>query len=941
MEQTCAGLDKRSFLSQWRKVKFNMMNDPADPMINTQVWLPDPEATISQHFHEETDRSRGSTIANASRQAINCFELPGYRIDSEIARGGMGVVLLGHDLVLNREVAIKILLTEKASPFAADRFIRESQIAAKLAHPGIPPVYALGEMPNGSPFLAMKLIRGQTLLALLKNRHSPKADLPRFLQVFEQICQAVGFAHAGGIVHRDLKPSNVMVGEFGEVQVMDWGLAKIVQDPESNSQQAEQPAGQIQIEPTAVETSVGTILGTPAYMSPEQARGSAVDARTDVFSLGAILCEILTGSTAYGPGTSVDIIRQAAAGNLSRAMERLSSCGTDADLIVLAKHCLEPQPESRPSDARHIATAVAAYRAEVEQRLRHSETQRAMAEATNVEQRKRRNVVMLAAGIIVTVLSAGIIVSLTQRNRALTAESGMAEQLEKTKAAMVQTEAARDQARNRYQVAMAAFNDMIFAIQTKLEAHAGTLELRKELLTGARGGLQKLLRDSEQQNEPDQKLIWAYVQMGTIERILGNLDAARNEFQAAYKLAKRLSDASPKNPEAQRNVSVCLSHLGDDAMTRNEFSAALEFYQQKYQIDHNQCERDPQNSGHRRDLSMSLGRLGEVAMQQGQPREAFRFYKEKHDIVQQLADADPNNVLAQQDLALSYELLGNSAAYLQDPELVLSSYQKMNEINQRLVDAEPNDIARQRTLWVSLTKLGNFHDDAGQSDIAINFYTRGIGLIEALAVADRLNVKTQTELFMAYVNLGTCESIRINFEESAAWFRKGRDVLLPLQEKKLLTGQLQNAVADIDQQLENVDYFAKAVADIDFVLSQPAAHIPSLISLRMQKLIQNSDRNAAAETATRLSTLASSESSLRVAAAHAWNMASSLSTEDETFQSHCVSQAITVLKMIATGEAEPIESPAALAKALLQDPELSRLREHAEFDGFVQSLQAP
>ncbi len=918
-----------------------MMNDPADPLINTKVWLPDPAATVSQPVPEQTDQSRGSTFPNAPQQAVRGLELPGYRIDSEIARGGMGVVLLGHDLVLNREVAIKILLGEKASKFAADRFIRESQIAARLAHPGIPPVYALGEMQNGSPFLAMKLIRGQTLSALLKNRHNLKADLPRFLQVFEQICQAVGFAHAKGIVHRDLKPSNIMVGEFGEVQVMDWGLAKILQDPESDSRQAEQSADQSPIVSAEVETRAGTILGTPAYMSPEQARGETVDTRTDVFSLGAILCEVLTGSRVYEPGSSADIIRQAASGNLTRAMERLSSCGADTDLIVLAKRCLEPHPGSRLSDARNIATAVAAYRAEVEQRLRHAETQRAMAEATNLEQRKRRNVVLLAACMIVLVLSAGIIVSISQRNRALTAESGMAEQLEKTKAAMVQTEAARDQARNRYQIAMNAFNDMIFAIQTKLEAHAGTLELRKELLTGARGGLKTLLQDSEQHSEPDQKMVWAQVRMGTIERTLGNLEAARNEFQAAYQMAKRLSDASPEDMEAQRNVSVCLSHLGDDAMTRNEFSAALEFYQQKYQIDRNLCEREPKNPSLRRDLSMSLGRLGDMSLQHGQPREALHYYKERHDIAQQLAEADPNNVVAQQDLAFSYELLGNSAAYLQDPELLLSSYQKMNEINQRLVDLEPNNIARQRALGIGLTKLGNFYDDTGQSDVAIDYYTRGIGLIEALAVADRLNVKTQTELFMAYVNLGTCESIRNNFEASAAWFRKGRDVLLPLQEKKLLTGQLQNAVADIDQQLKNVDYFAKAVADLDFALTQPAAQIPSLVSLRMKLLVRNSDRNAAVETATRLSTLASSERSLCLAAARTWNMASLLSQDDEQFQSDCVSQAIIVLKMIKTGETESIESPAALAKILLEDPELSRLREHADFNGFVQSLQTP
>src|SRR5207244_3573399 len=143
--------------------------------------------------------------------------ITGYRVRREIARGGMGRVLAAHDLTLDRDVALKILL-----PGAnADRFVRESKITARLPHPGIPPVHALGTLADGSPFLAMKLIAGQTLAVELKT-----ADRPRLLQTFTQVCQAVGFAHSRGVTHRDLKPANIMVGAFGEVQVMDWGLAK-------------------------------------------------------------------------------------------------------------------------------------------------------------------------------------------------------------------------------------------------------------------------------------------------------------------------------------------------------------------------------------------------------------------------------------------------------------------------------------------------------------------------------------------------------------------------------------------------------------------------------------------------------------------------------------------------------------------------------------------
>ena len=231
--------------------------------------------------------------------------VPGYRVLREIARGGMGRVLAAHDLTLDRDVALKVLL-----PGAnADRFVRESKITARLPHPGIPPVHALGTLADGSPFLAMKLIAGQTLADEMKT-----ADRPRLLQVFTQVCQAVGFAHSRGVIHRDLKPANVMVGAFGEVQVMDWGLAKDLTsresrtDPVRRRRRPSRTSARTQTRPPTTAPPAnrpttrprrGRCMGTPAYMAPEQARGEATDARADVFALGGILCAILTGQPPF------------------------------------------------------------------------------------------------------------------------------------------------------------------------------------------------------------------------------------------------------------------------------------------------------------------------------------------------------------------------------------------------------------------------------------------------------------------------------------------------------------------------------------------------------------------------------------------------------------------------------------------------------------------
>ena len=153
----------------------------------------------------------------------------GIRSLGEIARGGMGAVLRGRDPDLGRDLALKVLLGQhRERSDLVDRFVEEAQICGQLQHPGVVPVYELGTLADHRPFFTMKLVKGQTLAALLAERSSPTAELPRFLGIFEAVCQTLAYAHARGVIHRDLKPSNVMVGAFGEVQVMDWGLAKVL-----------------------------------------------------------------------------------------------------------------------------------------------------------------------------------------------------------------------------------------------------------------------------------------------------------------------------------------------------------------------------------------------------------------------------------------------------------------------------------------------------------------------------------------------------------------------------------------------------------------------------------------------------------------------------------------------------------------------------------------
>jgi serine/threonine protein kinase len=197
-----------------------------------------------------------------------------YAFVKELGRGGMGTVYLAEDKELDRLVAIKVLHTPEGE--LRRRMIREAQIIARLEHPGIVPVHDIGTLPDGRFFYAMKYVRGSRL----DEYAAQGSSLNDRLRKFQAVCDAVAFAHAHGVIHRDLKPQNIMIGAFGEVLVMDWGIAKIREDPRQSA---------------AYNTSDGTVIGTRDYMSPEQARGEVeIDERADVYSLGVVLQFLLT-----------------------------------------------------------------------------------------------------------------------------------------------------------------------------------------------------------------------------------------------------------------------------------------------------------------------------------------------------------------------------------------------------------------------------------------------------------------------------------------------------------------------------------------------------------------------------------------------------------------------------------------------------------------------
>ncbi len=272
----------------------------------------------------------------------------GYDIGDVIGKGGMGEVLAANDLRIGREVALKRMRVS-ASPEALSRFFREARIQARLDHPSVVPVYQLDKDSEGRPFFTMKRLRGRTLA----HRLADGGSLNRILRAFVEVCLAIEYAHHHGVIHRDLKPSNIMLGDFGEVYVLDWGVARVV------GERDEEAAAFIHHDiQTLDETKTGSLLGTPGYMAPEQLRGLTPTPAADVYALGAILFEILAGASLHPRGEAA--VGSTLARPQASPAQRRGDDTVPPELDVLCMAALAEDPTARPT-AHELAEAVQNY----------------------------------------------------------------------------------------------------------------------------------------------------------------------------------------------------------------------------------------------------------------------------------------------------------------------------------------------------------------------------------------------------------------------------------------------------------------------------------------------------------------------------------------------------------------------------------------------------
>ena len=304
-----------------------------------------------------------------------------YEIESVLGRGGISVVYRAHDTALDRVVALKLLSTACAcDPHLTELFAKEALVASQLLHPGIVPVFDVGTTEDDRCYYTMALVKGRPMQELLANEASADGNIGRRLSIVLNACRALAYAHEHGVVHGDIKPGNILVGTAGETYLLDWGFGR---------------HGLRGIDDNPL------IVGTPSYMAPEQASGDTRDARTDVFGLGGILCEILTGQPPYLGGSGHEVYLHAKNAWQDEAIARLERSGASAQLIALTRRCLAPAPEHRPAHAGVVGDVLAAFLQDADVRARRLEHE---AVAARARARSDANARRLGIALVLLVL---------------------------------------------------------------------------------------------------------------------------------------------------------------------------------------------------------------------------------------------------------------------------------------------------------------------------------------------------------------------------------------------------------------------------------------------------------------------------------------------------------------------------------------------------------
>lgn len=736
-----------------------------------------PPGDVSVMMSQDAASPSGALSASNAR-------VGSFLIVRSHARGGLGLVSVAHDPSLNRDVALKQMRPEVADDVRSrHRFINEAEITGQLEHPGIVPVYAIGHDSDGRPFYAMKFVHGRTLADAIAEHHRQPTyhSLRELLRRFVSVCQAIAYAHSKGVIHRDLKPSNIMLGEFGEQLILDWGLAKRLRD---NSHRGE-PASARGTSPdegaAAQATLDGQILGTPMYMSPEQATGDVAkqNAATDVYSLGAILYHILAGQPALQGHTNEQIVTKLKS-NETLPPPRTINRSVDRALEAICIKAMSADPNDRYTTAAELADEIDRWAGDEPVRAYREPIVARAARLT----RRHRSIVVGGAAVI-AVLLLGVIGTSIQTVRATRAQH--------------QADAQRALAEKRFAEVRTLANRFMFDFHAKIAELPGSTPAVKLLVGTSLEYLQKLSADAGGDLLLQSELAAAYQKVGDIQgnpnnANLGDTRGAIESYSKSIEITRRLADAPGADDRALRALGVSIGRLADLRATTGDTSGALKDFGRVNEMFSQLAEKAPSVTT-RRDLAVSNIKQADLFKLTGDRAAATRGYQRAAELFTALAADEPNSTSAQRDLAVIMMKLGDFQLEQEDFASAAGQYQRSLDIHRRLAKENPENAMSRREMAISLERLALALEYRGQLAESIRHYQEALDCRENLVADDPADLQALRELRICLDNFANSKFARGDLNEAEPMFRRALDIATKLRESNTADVDLQRAWA--------------------------------------------------------------------------------------------------------------------------------------------------
>ncbi len=688
----------------------------------------------------------------------SAFGTERYRIVRNHAKGGLGEVFVAIDRELNREVALKeIQLRHAQDQESRDRFILEAEVTGGLEHPGIVPVYGMGTYADGRPYYAMRFIKGDSLKEAIAAFHAVEPlkrepgqrslELRKLLRRFLDVCNAIEYAHQRGVLHRDLKPGNIMVGRYGETLVVDWGLArakgKTGPGSGSGSGSTTEERTFVPTSGNSSETIQGSAMGTPAYMSPEQAAGDLdrLGPCSDVYSLGATLYSLLTGKPPFQNADLGAILQAVQKGQFLRPRTLDHTIDPPLEAICLKAMALRPEdrynsPRALADDIEHWAAdePVTAWREPVSRRARRW------------VKRHRTAVTSGVATLVMALVGTGVVLAVQTRANA---------QLKEANSALADSNARE---RERFILAMDAIKLFHGEVSEDLLMKEKAFEgLRTKLLRGAADFYRRL--ETVLEGQPDRAsrvaLGTAYFELALLTNKIGNKAEAFEVFRKAMTIRQELVLAHPEIAVFQSDLASGYNNTGIMLKAIGNYDEALEAYERARVIRKKIAAENPNVTEYTNDLASSHNNIGVLLWEAGKNDQSLDPYLQALDIRKRLASENPNSNEYQHNLSGTYNNLGILFKDTRKIEEARVAHEKALRIRKTLADENPKFAEYQNDLASSHNNIGILLSETGQNAEAYEAFEQSL-LIRKKLVADYPNVtEYQSDLASSYNNIGS------------------------------------------------------------------------------------------------------------------------------------------------------------------------------------------